>query len=298
MAEWYRANEERHGVPIGTELATKASIDWDKSAPGIKFGTALLLAVIGYVLYERDRVPLTDRGRLVLVPPVLEQMVADMSYNQLKVANAEAMLADDHECSAAVRGVGQRLVAAIDVDNEAPHLRNVEFKFHVVQCDEPNAFVLPNGAVFVYTGILPFMENTDGMAAVLGHELSHVVCRHSAEEYSYRLLPLLFVGALLPDGSLSAGVFELITNVLGHLPVSRLCESEADYVGLHLSSRAGYDPTQAVSVWQRFAEQLPNGASLLDTHPASADRAQNIRDWLPEMHRLYPQCRREQLTNG
>ena len=133
-----------------------------------------------------------------------------------------------------------------------------------------NAFVLPGGKIFVFTGILPITQNDDGLAAVLGHELAHQFARHSAERMSRMAILFLarFLLSFVTDTSL---LFNQVILQLGVLnPHSRTCESEADYIGLLFMAKACYDPEQAIEFWKRM-KRKDHGAipEFLSTHPSS-----------------------------
>ncbi|KKF93250.1 Mitochondrial metalloendopeptidase OMA1 [Ceratocystis platani] len=146
-----------------------------------------------------------------------------------------------------------------------------------------NAFVLPGGKVFVFDGIFRVTRNEDGLAAVLGHEIAHNLAQHFGERQSsamgtnllmYSLLamsyvvpPLFFAAAWFLPGMLDV-VFEM--------PMSRVQESEADYIGLMIMAEACYDPREALEFWRRMdyvskrnsKGDLPEWAS---THPSQSD---------------------------
>lgn len=180
--------------------------------------------------------------------------------------------------------------------------------------DDPkqvNAFVLPNGEIYVYTGIVNFCgEGARGdaeLAAIVGHEIAHALLRHGGERLSRHNL-LLWTNAALqtvlwlwvPDvvadaGFRIAGILEnfqtQIMQVLFARPYDREHEKEADYVGLLLSSAACYDPTCASAFWKRMAgdaEKSKRESSLefLSTHPASARRSSNLKKWEDEAIRI------------
>jgi predicted Zn-dependent protease len=150
---------------------------------------------------------------------------------------------------------------------------------------EANAFVLPGGKVFVYTGILPIAQTDDGLAAILGHEIAHNVARHSAESASRYLiinLPLRYLLIFLDNTGYTMGVGRVIGDILMGLgvtmPASRKQESEADYIGLMIMAKACYDPRDAVGVWERM-EAANHGAApeWLSTHP-SVSHLQIMKD--------------------
>jgi predicted Zn-dependent protease len=188
-----------------------------------------------------------------------------------------------------VREVGERIARAAQKPS-------YHWEFAVIKKDEANAFALPGGKVAVYTGIFPLAQDTAGLAAVVGHEVGHVLARHAGERMSQGLLldVVLSLGAAALGGS-SPETRRLIYQALGLgaqigyvLPFSRSQEAEADYIGLLLMAKAGYDPEAALVLWQRFAEhdkQRP--PELLSTHPDPATRARNMRKWLPEAKKYY-----------
>lgn len=165
-------------------------------------------------------------------------------------------------------------------------------KWEVFVIDDPkqkNAFVLPGGKIFVFTGILPICANADGLATVLGHEVAHQVARHSAEKMSgYKVL--LFGTFLLDAFGLDIGLSRTALTLLLSLPNSRKTELEADYLGLRIMSRACFDPREASKLWTRMSESeggsgggvLSSAQAILSTHPVSSQRIKNMEKWLPE----------------
>jgi predicted Zn-dependent protease len=153
--------------------------------------------------------------------------------------------------------------------------------------------------VAVYTGILPVTRDESGLAAVLAHEIGHVVARHGGERVSQQMLvnvglettmaalsannpaTVQAVGALLGAGA-SVGVL---------LPWSRQQESEADHLGLILMAKAGYDPHAARDLWVRMAELSSKGSGkppeFLSTHPSEPTRIAQIEAWMPEAMQYY-----------
>lgn len=126
--------------------------------------------------------------------------------------------------------------------------------------DTANAFVLPGGKVFVYSGILPICETDDGLAAVLGHEIAHNLAQHAAEKLSSMvfLQPVVWTLRILDNQGYTFGLGELVGSLILDLgimrPSSREQESEADYIGLLLMSQSCYDPEAAVGLWERMEE--------------------------------------------
>ena len=142
--------------------------------------------------------------------------------------------------------------------------KQFEWQVSVIKDDKTqNAFALP-GKIAVYTGIFPVAQNEAGLAAILGHEVTHALARHGGERMSKASWPKEWSAATLgpppkasvpkslswPGGALAQYGFIL--------PYSRKHESEADYIGLLLAADAGYDPHEALHVWERM-EQMSQG---------------------------------------
>jgi predicted Zn-dependent protease len=153
-----------------------------------------------------------------------------------------------------------------------------ECKICAKDSTEANAFVIPGGKVFVYTGILPIAKNDDGLASILGHEIAHNLAQHAAESLSRYvfLVPLRWVFIYLDYSGYTIGLGRFFGDILMDLgimrPASRKQESEADYIGLMMMAKSCYDPTEAVKVWERMEKfQRAAGNSIpqwLSTHPS------------------------------
>lgn len=159
-----------------------------------------------------------------------------------------------------------------------------EWEYHVIDDpDQLNAFVIPGGKVFVFSGILPICKNEDGLAAVLGHEIAHNVAHHVQEKASLPYLMTLVVGLVTIFFDNSAQLTQFILNFGFDLPNSRAQEREADYLGLLLMAKSCFNPEGAVELWERMAK-VPKEAvpQLLSTHPADRNRVKQIQAWLPE----------------
>ncbi|GBD26552.1 Beta-barrel assembly-enhancing protease [bacterium HR30] len=230
--------------------------------------------------------PYTKRSQLILIPEATEIALGADAYRQVL---AKSPVSYDPEVVAPVRSVGERIAKAA---NQPMY----KWEFNVIDKEEANAFALPGGKVAVYTGIFPLAQDTAGLAAILGHEVGHALARHAGERMSQGLLldVVLSLGSAALGGS-SPETRNLIYQALGLgaqigyvLPFSRSQEAEADYIGLILMAKAGYDPEAALGLWQRFAEHdKERPPELLSTHPDPATRARNMRKWIPEAKRYF-----------
>lgn len=172
-----------------------------------------------------------------------------------------------------------------------PHVerRGIRYTFHVIDSPQINAFAMPGGQVFVTTGLLGFIETEAELAAVLGHEISHVDLRHCVERYQYQY-------RLKKAGMPEAGWIVEMAHRLATLGFSPYQESEADLNGERLAIESGYDPDAPATLFKRmqikFGEPAPQPAatpsgeveqavgaaigSYFRTHPPSADRAREL----------------------
>jgi predicted Zn-dependent protease len=148
----------------------------------------------------------------------------------------------------------------------------------------------------VYSGILPYTKDKNGLAVVISHEIAHAVARHGSERMSQQLLIQMGGMAMSeavknkPDQTKNIynTVFGLGAQVGVLLPYSREHEYEADKLGLIFMAMAGYDPNSAVEFWERMSSmggQKP--PEFLSTHPSDASRIQKIKDVMPEVMTYY-----------
>lgn len=143
-----------------------------------------------------------------------------------------------------------------------------------------NAFILPGGKVFVYSGILRITRSEDGLAAVLGHEIAHNLAQHHGERMSATIGPnMLMYGLILMTAPVPGAFFALqalggwLLDTLFGRPMSRKMESEADYIGLMLMAEACYDPREAIHFWRRMERVVKAGEAVeipewMSTHPS------------------------------
>ena len=175
------------------------------------------------------------------------------------------------------------------------------FDWEVVLIDDDeivNAWALPGGKMAVYTGILPYTLNADGLAAVMGHEAAHAIARHGGENMTRQgLVNIVAIGAAAALDSddeyivaAAAGAYGL----LGEPAFSRSQESEADELGIFIAADAGYDPREAISLWQRMGAQGGEPPEFLSTHPSSETRIRELEALMP----LAMEVRRRRLAES
>lgn len=166
----------------------------------------------------------------------------------------------------------------------------------VFKSDQVNAFALPGGKIGVYTGMLPVLKTDAQLAAVIGHEVGHVIAQHGNERVTQSIATQ--GGLVIADflsGKMDPSKKQLLMGGLGLgfqygvlLPYGRTQENEADIIGIKLMSQAGFDPRQAVEVWKNMSA-ISKGAppEFMSTHPSNESRIQNIQSKLAETMPVY-----------
>ncbi len=233
------------------------------------------------------KVPVTGRSQFIILPESVELAMGATSF--ANIAQTEK-ISKNPEYLEAVRRVTQRISAV----SSKPGYR---WQYAVFDDDDNvNAFALPGGKIGVYSGIIRVAETDAGLATVIAHEVAHAVARHGGERVSLGLLIQLGSAAVMKglenkDPKVTKSVlaaYGVGTSLFAALPFSRKQESEADRIGLVYMAKAGYDPREAITFWQRMGKQ--GGSSqpqFLSTHPGYKTRISNLRKWMPEAMRYY-----------
>ncbi|KAG0652353.1 metalloendopeptidase OMA1 [Hyphodiscus hymeniophilus] len=256
----------------------------------------MIVVVVGggaiYYVSNLEEVPVSGRRRFNCYSDASVEREGEMMYKMVMqdAINNGSLLPEWDKRSRMVQRVMERLIPASGLQDQ-------QWEVHVIDSNEKNAFVIPGGKVFVYSGILPIAKNDDGLAAILGHEIAHNLARHAAEHMSSMvlLLPLkwaLMVGFNMADATgLTLGLGQWLGPWLSNtvlefgiaMPASRTQESEADYIGLMMMAKSCYDPHAAVGVWQRMEEAEKNGIpQWMSTHPSNVTRIAKMEEWLPK----------------
>lgn len=176
----------------------------------------------------------------------------------------------------------------------------------VFDSKQVNAFALPGGKIGVYTGILKVASDQDQLAAIMGHEVAHVIERHSNERMSSNQLTQMGAAAgdalLTSQGVENKELYMMAGMAIAQygflMPYSRTHESEADIVGQNLMAKSGFKPAAAITLWQNMAKQ--GGAQpmeFLSTHPANQTRIADLSKNLPKADSHFqanarPSCKR------
>lgn len=169
----------------------------------------------------------------------------------------------------------------------------------IFEDDTLNAFALPGNKIGVHTGLIKLVDNQHQLAAVIGHEVGHVLARHSNERMSQKTAVSQGVALISAVSAPTSALGQLAVSSLGIgaeygiiLPFSRTHESEADIIGLDLMAKAGFDPRQSISLWQKM-DQASNGqnpAEFMSTHPSHDTRIKELSDYMPKAMTFYQQA--------
>ena len=184
------------------------------------------------------------------------------------------------------------------------HLPNLPYEVTVFETNIVNAAAAPGGQLMVFSGLYDakkgLVADEDELAAVIGHEIAHVTCRHTTEEMTRQLpMQLILLGGAIyaeakgdDDLALALGAGFLVYQGLILPRYSRTDEAEADAVGLMYMAKAGYDPRAAIRVWQRAAERDgdPGLLAMFSSHPTNKARKKSLEAMLPEAMEAYRQA--------
>lgn len=235
-------------------------------------------------------------GRTQVVGGISQQQLDQMGAQAFAEAKAKEQLDTDPKRNAYVRCVVNTLVAQLP-----EQWRGTGWETALFNDKEPNAFALPGGKVGVNSGIFSVAKNQDQLAAVLGHEIGHVISRHHEERITRQLgaqAGLSVIGALA-GARYGQGAADTVGQVGGMtaqtlflLPGSRQQETEADVVGQRLMAQAGFDPAQAVDLWKNM--MAAGGArppQWLSTHPDPSARIGELQRDVAALEPVYAQAR-------
>lgn len=242
-------------------------------------------------------VPITGRKQNLLVS---NQEIMSLSNKEYTQYMQSAKKSTNTTNTAMVVKVGKKLASAVEnyLKNNglASELTEYSWEFNLVQDKSANAFCLPGGKIVVYEGLLPYTKNENALAIVLGHEIAHAVCKHSAEQmtkqikqqYGTQILSGVLNAATSSNVGSYAALFAQQGLKLRNLKYSRDHETEADHIGLIFAAMAGYNPQEAIPFWQRMSSGInTNQSDFLSDHPSDAKRIAALQQEMPEALKYY-----------
>ncbi len=266
-----------------------------------KFLSYIGCGCCGLVLNSCSTAPITDRRQLKIIPEAKLNAQAAKIYNKIK---KQEKLSADTKTLNLIKDIGKKMENSISEYFYQSNLNDptkfFEWEYILIENKKiRNAWCMPGGKIAVYTGILDVTKNTNGLAAVMGHEIAHAVAKHSVERASRGAvinagtqLIDIFTGGKLSQVNRTTGINTVgLLSQLGIMnPFNRKQESEADYLGMIFSSLSGYDIRETVKIWERMKE-FNKGKSqpeFMSTHPSAENRIKKINEWTNKIILDYP----------
>lgn len=222
-----------------------------------------------------------------LFPSAFQQYSQFLAENKVIKGTADAKR---------IETVGMKIKVAAEkylaANGYPTYLNEYKWEYNLVESKELNAWCMPGGKIVFYTGILPICKDDAGIAAVMGHEVAHALANHGQQRMSAGVLQQLgAVGTALVAEKYAPNyqneamqAYGAASTVGGMLPFSRSHESEADMIGLTLMAIAGYNPENAVKLWERMSAQSQGKTppEFLSTHPSNETRIKELQALLPQ----------------
>ncbi|MGJ7033120.1 M48 family metallopeptidase [Niabella hirudinis] len=243
---------------------------------------------------------ITGRSQMKLLPESELQQMAVTEYQTFLSSNKVVTTSNNRDAEM-VNRVGQRIVNAVTAfykqNNLTKDLDGYKWETRLVQSNEANAWCMPGGKIVVYTGLLPITQNEAALANVMGHEVSHALFGHTNERMSQTVAAQY--GANILDAFManksSAGMRQVfgtavgLGSQVGILAFSRKQELEADHYGMIWAAMAGYNPQEAIGLWQRMQAQAQGSRppEFLSTHPGPERRIEQLQKFMPQAMSYY-----------
>ncbi|TRY66742.1 hypothetical protein DNTS_033081, partial [Danionella cerebrum] len=303
----FQSDGERGRVTMVSHLSEKESFtctaDMDGAQapaedPGHRSGQAragTVVLLIGSIFFftHLDESPLTGRTRLLVFSRENFRELAQITANGYMEEFKDSMVSPSDPRHQVVEKVVQILTQR---NQDIAEISSVSWVVHVVDSPTMNAFILPNGEIFVFTGMLDAVKDIHQLSFILGHEMAHALIGHSAEQASLShvvellsLVLLTAIWAICPRDSLALlghWVQNKLVQFLFDRPFSRKLEAEADQVGLQLAAKACADVRAGPVFWEQMElyDHLRGEPSIpewLSTHPSHQNRVKQLDRLIP-----------------
>jgi predicted Zn-dependent protease len=235
----------------------------------------------------------TGRNQLMVVSPDTAITESKKAYvSTIEDLDKNKKLVTDPKIVNRIRDITGRLVT--EAVKKYPNSQKWEWSVAIIDDEETlNAWCMAGGRMAIYTGIINKLNlSDDEIAQIMGHEISHALANHTAEQMSRSMIinaGLVAAAAASDQNSLVLTGSALAAKLALQLPNSRTAESEADHIGTELAALAGYSPDAAVTLWEKMQKLSgSSGPEFLSTHPSSGNRAKELGKLAPEMKKLNP----------
>ncbi|XP_004679108.1 PREDICTED: metalloendopeptidase OMA1, mitochondrial [Condylura cristata] len=246
--------------------------------------------------------PITGRSKLLVLGKEHFRLLSELEYEVWMEEFKNDMLSEKDSRYLTFKEVFYHL---IECNKDIPGISDINWIIHVVDSPDINAFVLPNGQVFLFTGLLNSVTDIHQLSFLLGHEIAHAVLGHAAEKASLvhlldflGLIFLTMIWAICPRDSLALLGQWLQSKLQEYMfdrPYSRTLEAEADKIGLQFAAKACVDVRASSVFWQQmeFAEKRSGHPKLpewLSTHPSHGNRAEHLDRLIPQALKIREIC--------
>ncbi|XP_069837422.1 metalloendopeptidase OMA1, mitochondrial [Dendropsophus ebraccatus] len=289
-------------LPANKRQLFKESVRQNKWKLSLGAG-ALGCVIVLFYFTNLEETPITGRSRLLVFRKEDYELLTNVEYESLIEEYKDVMLPAEDARYQLVQKLVDHLIAC---NRDLPEVSRIQWTVHVVDKPEVlNAFVLPNGQVFMFTGMLNAVADIDQLTAILGHELAHAILQHTAEKASVShfldfllLISLVMIWAICPMDSLAIfgqWIQSRLREFLFERPYSRTLEAEADKVGLELAAKACADVRASSVFWKQMEASdtllgLPRLPEWLSTHPSHGNRAEHLDRLIPKAIKVRESC--------
>ncbi|MFZ9695633.1 MAG: M48 family metallopeptidase [Chitinophagaceae bacterium] len=244
--------------------------------------------------------PLTGKKQLTMLPEKELQQMSDVEYRSF-LTKSKIIAPAQNKAAKVVKQVGDNIIRAVkkyySQKGISAQLNGYTWEVNLVDDNTVNAWCMPGGKIVVYTGLLSITQNEAALAVVMGHEVSHALLQHGNQRMSQGMLQQLggiAIAAALTDKpketkDIFLNAYGVGSQVGVMLPFSRKNELEADKYGLIFSALAGYNPEEAIALWERMDKASTGNrpVEFLSTHPSEGKRIEKLRKYMPEALKYY-----------
>jgi len=243
---------------------------------------------------------LTGKSQFTLLPESQLQEMANQEYVQF-LSSSKVVSTSGNKDAEMVKRVGQRITSAVESyyrqKGIADNLQGFKWEYNLVNDPAVNAWCMPGGKIVVYTGLLPITQNEAALAVVMGHEVSHALLQHGNQRMSTTMgaqavqagLQVALANKSQETQNLFMSAYGVGAQVGVLLPFSRKHELDADEWGLNFAAMAGYNPREAIPLWERM-EKAGGGQKppeFLSTHPSEGRRIDQLNKLMPGALKYY-----------
>ncbi|XP_053549600.1 metalloendopeptidase OMA1, mitochondrial [Bombina bombina] len=288
-------------LPTNKRELFKESLKRNKWKISLSVGALGIIFILFYFTHLEES-PITGRNRLLVFRKEHYDFLNKFEYENLMEEYKEIILPEEDPRYQLVQRIVNHLISS---NRDLPQVSEIEWVVHVVDKSDINAFVLPNGQIFIFTGMLNAVADNHQIYFILSHELAHAVLEHTAEKASVShfldflfLISLAVIWAVCPMDSLAVvgqWAQSKIKEFMFDRPYSRALEAEADKVGLQLAAKACADVRASSVFWHQMDvsetfDGQPKIPEWLSTHPSHENRAEHLDRLIPEALKLREKC--------